>query len=244
MTTFISNAPVDMIVLEEIALLTGNDTEFDFAGPDLMLSHIGNVSFLFTGDPDTETVNGLAVITGGTIKYQFLGFHVAGDPNVHSVLDVLNLTLSGDDDVIGSNGADNLVALRGSDRIDGRNGDDVINGGRGLDRLSGGAGRDTFVFDYLPSSGRNADIIRDMHPHADQIALDSGAFAGLGKLGELDGDRFHVGRKAADHHDRILYDDRTGALFYDSDGVGKAHAVKFAIVSPGLHLTHHDFDVV
>ncbi len=244
MTFFTANTPVDMIVLEEIALLTGKDTEFDFAGTDLMLSHIGDVSFLFTGNPKAEVVNGLVVIKDGTIAYQFLDIQVAGDPNVHSVLDVLNLTLSGDDDIIGSNGADNLLGLGGSDRIDGRNGDDVINGGRGLDRLSGGAGDDTFVFDYLPSSGRKADIIRDMHPRTDQIALHSDAFAGLGKLGQLDGDRFHVGSKAADHDDRILYNDKTGALTYDSDGIGKAHAVKFAMVSPGLHLTHHDFDVI
>ena len=41
-----------------------------------------------------------------------------------------------------------------------------------------------------------------------------------------------------------MYDSATGALFYDSDGVGGTAAIQFAELSAGLALTSQDFLVV
>ena len=56
--------------------------------------------------------------------------------------------------------------------------------------------------------------------------------------------QFVIGAAAQDADDRIVYDDTTGALLFDSDGVGGAAAVQFAVVNTGLALTNLDFLVV
>jgi serralysin len=53
-----------------------------------------------------------------------------------------------------------------------------------------------------------------------------------------------IGAAAQDAQDRIIYNSATGALLYDSDGVGGAAAVQFAELSAGLALTNLDFLVV
>jgi serralysin len=53
-----------------------------------------------------------------------------------------------------------------------------------------------------------------------------------------------VGPAALDASDNIIYDDTTGAIYYDSDGTGAAAAVQFAQVTAGLALSHLDFIVV
>ena len=54
----------------------------------------------------------------------------------------------------------------------------------------------------------------------------------------------HKGKVAEDKEDRILYDQGTGALYYDADGSGAGKAVKFAQLKKGLALTHADFFVI
>ena len=55
---------------------------------------------------------------------------------------------------------------------------------------------------------------------------------------------FHVGAKAHDGNDRIVYDDSSGKLFYDANGKDKGGTVTFAVLSPGLDLTAGDFGVI
>ena len=47
-----------------------------------------------------------------------------------------------------------------------------------------------------------------------------------------------------DANDRIIYNNATGDLLYDTDGNGAAAAVRFANVGAGLALTNNDFLVV
>jgi Ca2+-binding RTX toxin-like protein len=47
-----------------------------------------------------------------------------------------------------------------------------------------------------------------------------------------------------DANDRVIYNNATGALFYDADGTGAIAAVQFAEVTPSLALTNLDFLVV
>ena len=53
-----------------------------------------------------------------------------------------------------------------------------------------------------------------------------------------------VGKAAHDGSDRIVYDDKTGKLFYDADGNGGDAAVLFAKLDPHLDLGFGDFLIV
>ena len=72
--------------------------------------------------------------------------------------------------------------------------------------------------------------------------LSNAIFGGIG-LGSVAGSQFVIGPAAQDAGDRIIYNDATGAVYYDSDGTGAAAAIQFAELSPGLALTNHDFFV-
>ena len=55
---------------------------------------------------------------------------------------------------------------------------------------------------------------------------------------------FHAGAAAHDANDHIIYNAKTGALFYDADGTGGIAAVQFAKVSGHHSLNHSDFLVI
>ena len=64
------------------------------------------------------------------------------------------------------------------------------------------------------------------------------------KAGALKASMFYAGKKAHDKDDRVIYDKKTGSLYYDADGTGKSKAVKFATVKKGTFIDHHDFLVI
>ncbi|WP_192179418.1 Ig-like domain-containing protein [Mesorhizobium amorphae] len=148
---------------------------------------------------------------------------------------------AGTDGIRGDTGDDALDGGAGTDDLRGGAGDDILNGGAGRDRLAGDAGRDVFVFDALGPA--NHDTIDDFNALDDMFRLDSSVFVGL-SAGPLFAAVFALGNKAIDDSDHILYDDATGALLFDVDGVGGAAAVQFATVRPGISLTADDFFVV
>jgi hypothetical protein len=56
---------------------------------------------------------------------------------------------------------------------------------------------------------------------------------------------FWKGAKAHDANDRIVYNPKNGALFYDPDGTGAGTAVKIAVLPKKLKtISHKDFFVV
>jgi Ca2+-binding RTX toxin-like protein len=55
---------------------------------------------------------------------------------------------------------------------------------------------------------------------------------------------FVKGSHARDREDRIIYDTKTGALYYDKDGIGLSAQIKIATLNKNLKLTHKDFFVV
>jgi len=66
-------------------------------------------------------------------------------------------------------------------------------------------------------------------------------------VGSLVSSAFKVlGRGAkVDANDRILYDARTGDLFFDQDGRGKAYdAIRFANIDNKANLSANDFHIV
>jgi Ca2+-binding RTX toxin-like protein len=126
--------------------------------------------------------------------------------------------------------------------VTGNNGGNFLNGRWGNDILTGNGGPDAFVFDTAIDAASNVDTITDFNPAEDSIHLAGSVFAALD--GYLSASEFRVGFAGQDSDDYIVYDNTTGALFYDADAAGGAGAVQFAQLTPGLALAHVDFFIV
>lgn len=152
------------------------------------------------------------------------------------------------DTLRGSKLADKIGGLGGDDKISGREGNDTISGGAGNDKLHGGAGKDTlsggsgkdqFVFDTKFAAG-NIDRVVDFSVADDRLLLDHDIFSRL-PVGALKASAFVIGTKAADAGDRVIYDSRSGELFYDADGAGNGAAIRIARLDSHLKLAADDF---
>lgn len=136
----------------------------------------------------------------------------------------------------------NLTGNSLAQTIVGNAGSNVIDGKSGADALWGLAGADSFLFSSQLGSG-NVDRIHDYSVRDDTVRLDDAVFAGL-RLGALPSDAFVKSSSAKDAEDRIIYDPKTGNLYFDPDGAGGLAQVHFATLTPGLGLTSGDFFVV
>ncbi|MBF9195623.1 hypothetical protein [Microvirga terrestris] len=150
----------------------------------------------------------------------------------------------------GQGGNDVLKASSGNDMLYGGSGSDKLYGGTGNDKLYGGtgAGKDVFVFDTRPSKSTNVDRIYDFSTKYDSIQLEDKIFTKLGKGSskgvKFKADMFVQGTSAQDAEDRIIYDSKTGALYYDQDGTGAKAQVKIATIGNKTKLYYHDFFVI
>lgn len=161
--------------------------------------------------------------------------------NVAENISVRRSGTNGSDVLTGENGNDTLYGNGGHDTINGGLGNDKIYGGLGNDRLTGGAGKDIFVFDKKPNVRSNLDIITDFNPVHDTIYLSRSIFKGISKKGTLAKSAFKVGN-SFDSSDRIVYEKKSGGLFYDQDGSGSKYKyVQIALLQANLKLTHKDF---
>lgn len=170
--------------------------------------------------------------------------------------------MSGNDQIYGNDGEDTIYGDQGKDylsggcgndflsggddrdTLDGGAGADILNGGLGNDTLAGGCGNDVFAFDTALSSA-NIDIITDFKSGLDMIKLDWDIFTALADAGALSTDYFRSSATgmAGDANDFILYNARTGGLFYDADGNGQGAAVQFASLTCRPNITAADFMV-
>ncbi|WP_421577752.1 beta strand repeat-containing protein [Shinella sp. M31] len=167
---------------------------------------------------------------------------------------VENLTLTGSKAINGTgnslaniltgNGLANILkGADGTDTLKGGAGDDSLYGGLGKDLMIGGSGQDTFVFDTKLGI-TNIDTIDDFSVKDDTIFLDDDIFTKVGKVGDLSAKAFYIGTGAHAETDRIIYDSKTGKLWYDADGSGKGAAIQFATLDAGLKMTATDFDII
>jgi Ca2+-binding RTX toxin-like protein len=177
------------------------------------------------------------------------------------------VTIAADGDVVLSNGGTDLTltggAIRGTGNslantisgnaknnvLSGLEGNDFLYGGLGNDQLNGGSGQDIFVFDTKLNKSTNVEKILDFNSKDDSIYLDNKIFTKLGsgtvsKPKKFTSDMFVENAKAKDKENRIVYDKKTGTLYYDADGTGKAAQVKIATISNKEKLFYHDFFVI
>jgi Ca2+-binding RTX toxin-like protein len=216
---------------DTFAGLAGNDTISAGDGQDMVLG--GSGSDVVSGDAGNDTLWGEVgndVLEGA-----------AGDDQLWGGTE--HDTLSG--------GLDNdlLKGESGNDVLTGDDGNDTLWGGVGNDGLTGGGGEDIFVFDSKANTRTNKDKIADFSTSADTIWLDNKVFTKLGKgseakPGKLTKAFFTVGDKAKDANDYLIYNKKTGVLFYDADGAGKGKAIEIALLSKNLKLAYSDFFII
>lgn len=149
----------------------------------------------------------------------------------------------GGDTLQGGAGNDILSGGTGGDIVNGHSGNDVLMGGFGADTVFGGAGADRFVFNTA-SNGATGDSILDFTVIDDSFALVQGQFANIGAKGALAAAALVIATTAQDASDRIIYNEVSGALWFDSDGAGGAAAIRLATLDAGLALTAADFLVI
>lgn len=221
----------------------GNDLLSGGAGDDLLVGGSGSDTAVFTGKFSDYTIT---VIAGGGIRItdnrasgdgaDYLGgveFALFSDriytlpvgPVTPTTPAIKNLTFKGG---------------RKADTFIGGKGHDLLNGGLGNDRLTGGEGQDTFAFSSKLGS-KNVDRIQDFQHSDDTIKLSKAIFSKLQK-GMLSKSAFHIGAKAHDKSDRIVFHKETGALYYDADGTGTQYdPIKFAQLKANTLLKYDDF---
>ncbi|MDF8334788.1 beta strand repeat-containing protein [Novosphingobium cyanobacteriorum] len=167
--------------------------------------------------------------------------------------------------VLTGNGSDNtIVGNDGDGTYDGKGGNDVIVGGRGDDTLLGGAGNDWLIaLDGRNSvtGGEDADVfllslnadgtsgvttVTDFTAGTDKVGIDTDRVFGAGFDGELSAQSkaFVLGTTAADADSRVIYDQATGKLYFDTDGTGEKAQVLTAQFAANTVLSADDFLLV
>jgi beta-glucanase (GH16 family) len=147
--------------------------------------------------------------------------------------------------VLGTGKADELHGTARADAISGGAGDDTLISYAGLDVFTGGAGQDKFWLYNEPTLG-NVVTITDMNKDGDDtVYLHHEIHVNIGPSGALAPGAFVVGPRAVDADDRLIYNQQSGALFFDSDGSGhQAGVAKLAQFDPGTVLTASDFFIL
>jgi len=79
----------------------------------------------------------------------------------------------------------------------------------------------------------------------DTINVDGSIFGGELTAGvAITSNQFVIGSAAVDASDRFIYNQNTGALFFDEDGIGALKQVQLASLSTGLAMANADIFVI
>jgi Ca2+-binding RTX toxin-like protein len=245
--TFNGSAAVDTITgglsADTLNGNSGNDTLFGLAGGDSLFGDAGNDTLVGGGGADflaggtgTDTASYATATQGVVVSF--------GNPSINKG-DAAGDTYESIERLVGSNYNDVLNGSHATnDVISGGAGADIIKGYRGNDTLYGNNGADTFVFNSELNGATNVDTIKDFGA-PDTIQLENAYFTALTATGALAVELFkNLNVAAVDADDRILYDQDTGRLFYDSNGSGAGGRVLFAVIDNGFVMTAADFVVI
>ncbi|MFN6487681.1 MULTISPECIES: hypothetical protein [unclassified Nostoc] len=231
----------------------GNDTIDGGKGDDVLSANYYSATGAITSTFDATT--NIGSITAGTQQVSYKNIerlNIRG--TAYNDLIVGN---SGNDTIEGGNdGKDTIIGgagndtLRGSDgnkdnTLYGGDGNDYLTGGlgSGYDNLYGGAGIDTFAFGRY--NYRGIDHIYYFDTANELIQVSAFNFGGGLSPGSLQTSQFTIGTSASTRVQRFIYNDITGALFFDQDGSASGFTqVQFAQLASGLSLTENNFVVV
>ena len=135
------------------------------------------------------------------------------------------------------NEGDDVVKNKDKGKISG-----LIDSGEGNDQLTLGNKAEKLLFDSALNAADNVDRIKKFESGKDMMFLDEDYFASPG-AGPLDASEFRKGTSALDADDFIIYDKKTGSLYYDADGNGAGAQIKFAQLDPKTKLVASDFEI-
>ena len=225
--------------------LGGADTLDGGAGADSMLGGTGNDLYYVDNVNDVVTEASLAGTdsVNSSITYTLTAnvenLTLTGTAAINATGNALNNVLTG------NAGANTLNGGEGLDTLNGGAGADKLYGGLGNDGLTGGAGADIFVFN-TSLGATNIDRITGFNTVDDTIWLDhNGVFTAFTAMGALTVGAYNTGTAATQADDRIIYDQLTGAIIYDADGLGGIAGVQFAtLTTPTGTMTSLDFVII
>lgn len=214
----------------------GSDTIYGDAGGDYINGE-GN-----GGTRDTRGIDTLSYIEMDGFVFVDLAITAQQDTGfggLDSITDIERLVGSNfSDRLSGSSGAETFFGAKGNDKISGRGGKDKLDGGLGNDLLNGGAGNDSFHFSTKLGAS-NRDSIVGFKVKDDSIVLSKSIFKALGS--SVSKSEFHIGSRAHDASDHIIYNAAKGHLIYDADAAGGTAGIVFATIDKGLAMTFADF---
>jgi len=205
---------------------------------------------LYVGETKVEVAKGYAIDAAALYD----AFQTGDTNTIGDLLFDVPTKVTGskfDDDIFTREFKDSLLGKAGSDLLHGGSGDDVLKGGKGNDELSGddgfdvlhgGSGNDVFSFFFEPlSPPETFDKIKDFKPGQDHITLYDFDYAL--PPGSLDKAYFHKGKAATTADEMVIYDQKSGKIFFDADGNGAADQFLLAKVTAGTKLHADDFFV-
>lgn len=223
------------------------------AGADTMAGGLGNDTYYVDSafDKVIEAANAGVDSVNSSVSYMLTAnvenLQLTGTASIGGAGNALANSLIGNagaNRLLGAGGNDVLKGGAGDDTLLGDTGNDTLYGGIGNDVLAGGSGQDRFVFDTALNGSSNVDSITDFVAADDTIMLENAIFTRLATAGTLNAANFRIGSAAADADDYIIYNDKTGELFYDADGSGAGAAVKIAVLAGTPVLSYADFVVI
>jgi peptidyl-prolyl cis-trans isomerase A (cyclophilin A) len=187
-------------------------------------AYAGLKKFKFTTTPTVSTSAESYTLVNEANNLAYVGtgnFSGRGNDN--------NNTLTGGD------ANDSLWGKGGKDVLLGGAGADILYGENGSDTLTGGAGNDYFVLSDPAHTG--IDLFIDFKPGEDKIAFIRTQFSDLPSA-LTDSDWLTgAGKKIASNGQHLIYDTKSGVLYYDADGLAATPAVKIAIIGKTSHPT-------
>lgn len=243
----------------------GSDILYGGAGSDILDGGIGSdILRGGTGD-DTYIVSDADQLFEGldegfdtvsasiswTLGDNFEALKLVGSANLQGTGNALDNVMrgnAGDNVLFGHGGADKLRGADGNDQLYGEDGDDLLVGGAGndalfggagSDRITGGGGVDTVWFDSIGGPGV-FDTVTDFVHGTDLIALAATVFTGFSGA-SVSANEFKLGTAATTANHRLIYDQTTGSLWYDEDGVGGVDQALIAQFSNLAALSRTDF---
>ncbi|SJM95907.1 conserved hypothetical protein [Crenothrix polyspora] len=221
------------------------------SGVDTLIGGLGNDSYIVDNIGDVVVENSSLATEIDSVSSSITYTLPANVENliltgtaINGIGNTLNNVLTGNggaNKLLGGAGADTLNGGAGVDTLNGNSGADILNGGLGNDILTGGTGNDIFQLTNL-----SKDTITDFVAINDTIQLENSIFAQLTATGALNANNFRLGSAEADADDYVVYNNTTGALFYDADGNGADAATQVAILGTVTHpnLTVADFVII
>ncbi|MEH2060844.1 MAG: cadherin-like domain-containing protein [Nostoc sp.] len=230
----------------------GNDTLDGGAGTDRLDGGAGNDTYIVDNVNDTiiESANAGIDLVKSSVTLVLLAnleyLTLTGGGAINGTGNTLDNILTGNtgaNTLTGGDGNDTLFGNSGNDTLLGGAGDDLLAGGIGRDMLTGGSGRDSFNLAGSRTGGY--DTITDF-THGDDSILVSKAEFTLSQSPNttLDPSLFRLGTSATTASDRFIYDQTTGNLFFDKDGVGSTAQVQIALFSNKAVLSSTDINVI